>query len=111
MKYFNYIIKRLLYGASKRDFVSYPLFSRPADLKLHLDLVRKPGVSRLIGKLENGTYKRDRNICLCGNRDARLDELISRLDMHAISLEILLCRKCGLIRCASVRGVSWGMAH
>jgi SAM-dependent methyltransferase len=102
MKYFSYIVKRLLFGASKSDFVSYPLFSKPADLKLHADHVRQPGALRLTAKLENGTYKKHRNNCLCGNTDVRLDELISRLDMHAIRLEVLLCRKCGLIRSADV---------
>jgi SAM-dependent methyltransferase len=102
MKYLNYIAKRLLFGTSKAEFVNYPLFSKPADLKLHEDFFRQPGISRLVGKVENGTYKRVRNDCLCGNGDVRLNEVISRLDMHAISLEVLLCRKCGLIRSAKV---------
>jgi hypothetical protein len=102
MKYFNYLARRLLFGTRKAELVKYPLFSKPADLKLHEEFLRQPGVERLIGKIKNGTYKRARNDCLCGNRNAGLDEIISRLDMHAISLEVLLCRKCGLIRSAYV---------
>ena len=94
--------KRLLYGAKKAEFVKYPFFAKPADLKLHEDSVQQPGIMRLISKIESGTYKRSRSGCLCGNSDARLDEVVSRLEMHAIDLEILLCRKCGLIRSADV---------
>jgi hypothetical protein len=102
MQYLNYIAKRLLFGTSKAEFVNYPLFSKPADLKLHEDFVRQPAIARLIGKIKNGTYTRAGNACLCGNSDVRLNEVISRLDMHAIDLEVLLCRQCGLIRSASV---------
>src|ERR1700722_10278504 len=102
MTYLNYIAKRILYGTKKAELVNYPLFVKPADLKLHADSVRQPGIVRLIGKLKTGTYKRIRNSCLCGNIDATLDEVISRLEMHAIPLDVLLCRKCGLIRSADV---------
>jgi SAM-dependent methyltransferase len=102
MKYLNYIVRRLLFGTSKADFVNYPLFSKPADLKLHEDFVRQPAIARLIAKIKNGTYTRGGNHCLCGNSDVRLNKVISRLDMHAISLEVLLCGKCGLIRSANV---------
>jgi SAM-dependent methyltransferase len=102
MTYFNYIARRILYGTKKAELVHYPLFEKPADLKLHEDSARQPGIMRLIGKIENGTYKRNRSSCLCGNNDARLDEVISRLEMHAIPLDVLLCRKCGLIRSADV---------
>jgi len=102
MTYLNYMAKRLFYGAKKAEFVKYPFFVKPADLKLHEDSVRQPGIMRLISKIESGTYKRSRSGCLCGNSDVRLDEVISRLEMHAINLEVLLCRKCGLIRSADV---------
>src|ERR1700730_13549554 len=102
MTYLNYIAKRLLFGAKKAEFVNYPLFVEPADLKLHTDVVRQPGIMRLVSKIKNGTYKRNRTSCLCGNIDGSLDEVISRLEMHAIDLEVLLCRKCGLIRSADV---------
>ncbi len=102
MTYLNYIAKRLVYGSKKADFVNYPLFVKPADLKLHTDSLQQTGIVRLISKIENGTYKRNKSGCLCGNRDTRLDEVISRLEMHGIELEVLLCRKCGLIRSADV---------
>jgi SAM-dependent methyltransferase len=102
MKYLSYIAKRTFYGANKAEFVNYPLFVKPADLKLHKDSVQQAGITRLIGKIANGTYKRNRSSCLCGKTDATLDEVISRLEMHGIGLEVLLCRKCGLIRSADV---------
>jgi SAM-dependent methyltransferase len=100
--YLEYIAKRLLYGTKKADFVNYPLFVKPADLKLHRDSVQRPGIRRLMRKLQDGTYRRNKSRCLCGNSDTRLDEAISRLEMHGINLDVLLCRKCGLIRSADV---------
>lgn len=102
MTYLHYLFKRLLYGTSKAQFVNFPLFMKPADLKLHQDAVKRPGIARLLGKIQNGTYKRIKNDCLCGNTAPEMDEVISRLEMHAIDLQVLLCRKCGLIRSADV---------
>lgn len=102
MTYLHYIAKRLLYGASKAEFVDFPLFVKPADLKLHQDAVKQSGIARLLGKIQNGTYKRVKNNCLCGNTAAEMDQVISRLEMHAMDLQVLLCRNCGLIRSADV---------
>lgn len=102
MTYLTYLLKRLLFKANKADFVQYPLFVKPEDLNIHLGKIQRSAVTRLIQKLEEGSYIKNKNSCLCGNTDGNLDELISRIDMHGIPLDVLLCRKCGLIRSAEV---------
>ena len=100
MKYLAYQTQRVLRFLTKANCVRYPLFENPADLKLSKNIFQQSGIQRLLGKLKNGDYIRLENPCLCGNSDRSQDELISRMDMHAIDLNVLLCWKCGLIRSA-----------
>ena len=51
MRYLNYVSKSLLYGAKKTEFVHYPLFVKPADLKLHAESRHQSGIVRLITKM------------------------------------------------------------
>lgn len=102
MIYLTYLLKRLLFKANKADFVQYPLFMKPEDLNIHLGKIQQSAVTRLVQKLEEGRYIKNKNNCLCGNTDSNLDELISRIDMHGIPLDVVFCRKCGLIRSAEV---------
>lgn len=102
MIYLTYLLKRLIYKATKADFVQYPLFVKPEELNIHLGKIQQLAVTRLIQKIEDGRYIKKENNCLCGNTDSSLDESISHIDMHGIPLDVRLCRKCGLIRSAEV---------
>lgn len=102
MTYLIFLLKRLLFKTGKVDFVRYPLFLKLEDLHVHLGKIQQSAVARLIQKLDAGRYKRSKNNCLCGNNDTRLDELVSRADMHGIPLDVVLCKKCGLIRSAEI---------
>ncbi|SRR6266702_770438 len=89
-------------SAAKAASVDYPLFADPRELHQSFDEIQTAGLSRLLEKIQNGTYRRIRNHCLCGNDQENSDTLVSRHDMHGIPLDVLLCSRCGLLRAAEV---------
>ena len=102
MIYATYLIKKFIFHCSKDTFVNYPLFTHRDYSNLYPDDVQKAAISRLIKKLQVGIYSKNKNYCLCGNKDDFLDEIVANVDMHAIPLQVVLCKKCGLIRSADV---------
>ena len=104
--YLTYLLERFVFNVDKADFVQYPFFMKPEDLDIHLDEIQQSAVTRLIQKLEDGRYKKNKNNCLCGNNDNCMDKLVSCIDMHGIPLDVLLCRKCGLLRAAEIFDVA-----
>jgi SAM-dependent methyltransferase len=91
-----------MFNSNKDGFVNYPLFTEGDHSNRYPDEIQKAAISRLINKLQAGIYSKHKNYCLCGNKDNFLDEVIANVDMHAIPLNVVLCKKCGLIRSADV---------
>jgi len=91
-----------MFGRNKDTFVNYPLFTQKTIPISYPDDIQKAAINRLISKLQAGIYNKNTNYCLCGNKDDFPDQVIANVDMHAIPLNVVLCKKCGLIRSADV---------
>jgi len=76
-----------------------PFFKNAQDLwNFSPDTIQSSAIERLKGKISAGIYRRVPQNCLCNNRDSGLESILSKIDMHGILLEVVLCQKCGLIR-------------
>ncbi len=81
--------------------MKYPLFRYKKQLSSHFGKAQKEAIELLIAKIESHEYSKTPNLCLCGFSDPASDVLVSEVDYQGIPCEIILCKKCGLLRSAS----------
>ncbi len=51
--------------------------------------------NKIQDKIDNGIYKLEETPCLCGEQD---DSIISETDRYGLSLNTVICKRCGLLR-------------
>jgi len=78
--------------------VDFPIWKNDGRSIVELNDLQKKQIDNFLSKVNVGEYKFVDNLCLCGNKDKTKDILISEKDRFGIPCEIVLCRKCGLIR-------------
>ncbi len=55
-------------------------------------------IKDFVSDIQSGKYGFVKNPCLCGNKDARYDLLLTEKDRYGIPSKNILCKKCGIIR-------------
>lgn len=78
--------------------IKFPIWKNDGKAVIPLNDLQKEQVRNFMKKVSKNDYTLVDNPCLCGNDDKDLDLLISEKDRYGIPQDILLCRKCGLIR-------------
>lgn len=78
--------------------IKFPIWKNDRKPLISLNDLQKRQIENFVRKIQSGEYKLIHNPCLCGNKDTSLDILISEKDRYGIPCEILLCKRCGLIR-------------
>lgn len=78
--------------------VNFPIWKNDGKALVTLNELQIKTLQDFINKIKNGEIKFVPNHCLCGNTDPKLDLLISEKDRYGIPCNIVLCKKCGLIR-------------
>ena len=81
-----------------RYFIKFPLYDDDGKSLLILKPIVKRAVDCVNEKIRNGEYKHIVNPCLCGNKSENQDSVISQKDMWGVTVENVICSKCGLIR-------------
>jgi SAM-dependent methyltransferase len=80
------------------SLVVFPIWKNDGKAVVALNDLQKKQISNFLIKIKNNEYNFIDNPCLCRNTDKTLDILISEKDRYGIACDIVLCKKCGLIR-------------
>ena len=83
----------------KNTAIKFPLYEddgKPLFIIFNNEI--EEAIIRTNHKISSGFYKFILNSCLCGNETPESDLLIAEKDLWGISVDSLICSKCGLIR-------------
>jgi hypothetical protein len=81
-----------------KPFINFPLYDDDGDPLYIANPATKEAIIAVNKKIKRGEYQHKLNPCLCGNKFPNQDTLISKKDMWGLSVENVICSKCGLIR-------------
>jgi SAM-dependent methyltransferase len=82
--------------------VKFPLYTKKESSFFVLTPLQRKVIRELNNKIVNHTYSLIPNSCLCGNRHAENDTLISEIDTVGILCDNYICSLCGLVRSGDV---------
>lgn len=78
--------------------IKFPIWKNDGKEIIDLNDLQKNQIYNFLSKVKSGEYKFVENPCLCSNKDKSLDIIVSEKDRYGIACDILLCKKCGMIR-------------
>ncbi len=78
--------------------IKLPLYKNDGNAMFIFKRSIKEAVQRVNSKINSGFYHHIENRCLCGNTKPAQDVLLAEKDMWGITVDSVLCSKCGLIR-------------
>ena len=78
--------------------INFPIWQNDGKATLALNDLQRQQIQNFITKVETRKYKLEKNPCLCDSHDASRDVVVTQKDRYGIPCEIVLCRRCGLIR-------------